>query len=145
MDEDVFLSSQAALVLLGRIGQAELARLLVRSRLETIESLKFVLAVISGEPKATGMAIGALAPVEKREPRPFVLEPRLLFLAPTVRQVSPRRSRWMATQVALQSCRPSGPHWRAVASRLAHREPFPDITYLIGSGSGLPCQRSRMP
>jgi hypothetical protein len=87
---DTAFRTQAAMVLAGstRIGRADLSRLLVRSRLETIETLEFVLAIMDGEAKAIGMALSALAPVQRFEPKRYVLKPRLLFLAPLVRGVA---------------------------------------------------------
>jgi hypothetical protein len=90
---DTVLRMQAVTVLLAhdRLTTRDLGRLVGRSRLEAIENLEFLIVLSEGDPKAIGMALAGLAPIERHDPKRSVVRTRMLFLAPVVRRADPRR------------------------------------------------------
>jgi Reverse transcriptase (RNA-dependent DNA polymerase) len=95
---DNAMRTQSAIILLatGRIGTQELSRLVSRSRLETIETLEFLLALIEKERQTIGMTLSAMEPVHKHDPDRYVTKARLIFLAPLIREAAPKQYSTMA-------------------------------------------------
>jgi hypothetical protein len=91
--QDTVLRTQATVILFAtqRLTTGDVSSLLGRSQLETIETLEYLLAAASGERQAIGMAMNALAPVQKPGPDRYVIKPRVGFLAPVVRTADPKR------------------------------------------------------
>jgi hypothetical protein len=93
MPGDTVLRMQASIVLFdaARLTTADLQRLLVRSRDDSVDNLEFLIALGEGSRDAVGMAFSALDPVEKREPNRWVVRSRMIFLAPILRSVAARQ------------------------------------------------------
>jgi hypothetical protein len=75
----------------GRLGPSDLTPLLVQSMADSVQQLQFLIALLSGDKRAVGIALSGLQPVERRGPDRWVIRPRMLFLAPLVRSVDSKR------------------------------------------------------
>ncbi len=83
---------QAALILLGArwIELAELANHLGAAP-GNMAAVQFITALSTGEKKAVAMCLEQMKPRERRDPRIYVIHPRLMFLSTLLRQHAPQK------------------------------------------------------